>query len=1161
MYIADLHIHSRYSRATSRDCTPESLDLWARRKGIGIVGTGDFTHPAWRQELREKLKPAGNGCYVLKEEYRIADDSAADGVQPQFVITGEISSIYKKYDRVRKVHSLILLPGLEEAELVSGRLETIGNLHSDGRPILGLDCHDLLEILLELCPEAVYVPAHIWTPHFSLFGAFSGFDSVEECYGDLSRYICAMETGLSSDPLMNGRVSALDRYQLISNSDAHSPAKLGREANLLEIELSYMALQKAIRTGEGLTGTIEFFPEEGKYHYDGHRKCGICLSPAETEAYKGICPVCGRKLTIGVSHRIEQLSDRPVGYRRENGVGFESLIPLPELIGAALGCSPASVKAEKMYRTMLQKLGAEFPILREIPVEEIRGVAGTRIAEGIGRLRGGEVTWNPGFDGEYGTFYLFTRSELHDADGQLSLFEQPEMKRADHTQNDDGQPCPQETPGQPGDTTNAECQVGAHAAPGPPAPSADPAAESAPGFAPASGLPAPSADPAAESAPGFAAESGPPAPSAAHPPQTARTADRRLTSAADRPAPESRPKLLWNEKQRQAIESVGRVTIVTAGPGTGKTGTLAAHILHLIRVRRVKPSSIAAVTFTGQAAKELRERIESQLGKATARRLTIGTFHSIAWKILTDSGMEVSLAGETQTRELVRNIRAEYGLKQSVSRLLTEISNSRTGMHTPESDQEKAVLEAYQNSLREWGALDYDDILLEALRIAETKPDGSETKPDGSETKPDEFGKRNDAGNTAPQKGAKAGAFPYLLADEFQDISPLQYRLIRAWNRDGRELFVIGDRDQAIYGFRGADAGCFETLRQDAPEACEIRLLENYRSTPQILSAAGAVIANNPGPARLLHANRPAGAPVRIIEAESDRAEAVFAAKEINRLTGGIGMLEAQELFWAGGERTFGFGDIAVCYRTHRQAALLEECLKKEGIPCVVTGREEFLQEETVRGTICFIRSLLYPNDRMAAKTARMLLWQKESETLAESSFAAMTEKYAPGFLRKKPQKFLEEWMREPGLEQKKEMQLLHQTAMCYSKMTDFSEALETGTESELKRCGGKRYTADAVTLMTLHGSKGLEFPVVLICGVKKGCIPFTAANISSDEQEERRLFYVGLTRAKEELIVTYAKEPSGFLAEIPGETAVREKAPAGKSREYGRQMSLFELL
>ena len=1099
MYIADLHIHSHYSRATSKDCTPEYLDLWARRKGIHIVGSGDFTHPGWRKELSEKLEPAGNGFYVLKDEYRIADDTAADRIRPQFVITGEISSIYKKYDRVRKVHSLILLPGLKEAELVSGRLETIGNLHSDGRPILGLDCHDLLEILLELCPGAVYVPAHIWTPHFSLFGAFSGFDTVEECFGDLSDYICAVETGLSSDPPMNWRVSALDRYQLISNSDAHSPAKLGREANLLDIELSYEGLRRAIRTGEGLMGTIEFFPEEGKYHYDGHRKCNLCLTPAETEGYGGICPVCGRKLTIGVSHRIEQLSDRPVGYKREKAAGFESLIPLPELIGAAMGCSPASVRAEKMYRTMRKELGAEFPILREIPVEEIQRAAGWRIAEGIQRLRGGEVTWNPGFDGEYGKFYLFSHSELHDADGQLSLFEQPETKDADHTTKDAG-------------------QLRNPAGPAPTAP--------------------------AGSAPAAPAGSAPAAPAASAASAPAASAAEQPRVWNDRQQPR-----VWNDRQRQAIESAGRVTMVTAGPGTGKTGTLAAHILHLIQVRRVKPSMITAVTFTRQAAGELRERIGAQLGKATARRLTIGTFHSIAWKLLADSGVEVSLAGEIQTRELVQNIRAEYGLKQSVSRLLTEISNSKNRMHTPASDQEKLVLETYQNRLNEWGALDYDDILLAALRIAETKQNG-----------------------TGTGKDAGAGAFSYLLVDEFQDISPLQYRLIMAWNKGGRELFVIGDHDQAIYGFRGADAGCFEQLKQDVPDAAEIRLLENYRSTPQILSAADAVIANNPGTERILHANRPAGVPVRITEAESDRAEAIFVAKEINRLTGGIGMLEAQELFLTG-ERTFSFGDIAVCYRTHRQAALLEECLKKEGIPCVVTGREAFLQEETVRGTICFLRSLFYPDDRLAAQTAQSLLWDGDSADAKAAACDAMTEKYRPQIGQKKPQKFLEEWMKELKLEQKKEMQLLHQTAMCYPKLADFLEALESGTESELKRCGGKRYTADAVTLMTLHGSKGLEFPVVLICGVKSGCIPFPAAKASSGEpaggslseslfqEEERRLFYVGLTRAKEELILTYAKEPSAFLAEIPEGTAVREKAPAGKSREYGRQMSLFDLM
>lgn len=301
MYIGDLHIHSRYSRATSRDCTPEYLDMWARKKGIDIIGTGDFTHPAWRQELSEKLEPAEDGLYVLKKEYRLGN---APSRQPRFVITGEISSIYKNGDRVRKVHSLLLLPGLEAADALAGRLQLIGNIHSDGRPILGIPCRDLLEIMLETSPKGIYVPAHIWTPHFSLFGAFSGFDKIEECFGDLTPCIHALETGLSSDPPMNWRVSALDRFCLISNSDAHSPAKLGREANLFDIELSYEGLYHAIQEGKGLAGTIEFFPEEGKYHFDGHRKCGLCISPSDTIKYGNKCPVCGKKITIGVLNRV-----------------------------------------------------------------------------------------------------------------------------------------------------------------------------------------------------------------------------------------------------------------------------------------------------------------------------------------------------------------------------------------------------------------------------------------------------------------------------------------------------------------------------------------------------------------------------------------------------------------------------------------------------------------------------------------------------------------------------------------------------------------------------------------------------------------------------------------------------------------------------------------
>lgn len=407
MYIADIHIHSRYSRATSKDCTPEYLDLWARRKGIHIIGTGDFTHPAWRKELKEKLTPAEDGLYVLKEEYRIRDESVRGDIIPRFIITGEISSIYKKAGKVRKVHSVIILPGLEDADRVSGKLEQIGNIHSDGRPILGLDCRDLLEIVLELCPSAVYVPAHIWTPHFSLFGAFSGFDTVEECFEDMTPYIHAVETGLSSDPPMNWRVSALDRFQLISNSDAHSPAKLGREATLLDIAMSYGGITQAIQTGEGLHGTIEFFPEEGKYHLDGHRKCNLCLMPAETIKYDGVCPVCGRRITIGVAHRVEDLADRPEGYVRQGAKAFESLVPLPEVIAASMEYSVRSKKTEREYMHMLSELGTEFEILRNLSSEDIRRVSGTRIAEGIERLRNGEAEWVPGFDGEYGTFRLF----------------------------------------------------------------------------------------------------------------------------------------------------------------------------------------------------------------------------------------------------------------------------------------------------------------------------------------------------------------------------------------------------------------------------------------------------------------------------------------------------------------------------------------------------------------------------------------------------------------------------------------------------------------------------------------------------------------------------------------------------------------------------------
>ena len=410
MQVADLHIHSRYARATSRDCVPDGLDFWARRKGIHLIGTGDFTHPAWRTELADALVEAEEGLYILKRD-RIRPGALPVEPAPRFVLSGEISSIYQKNGKVRKVHNLILLPSLEAAQRLSQRLEAIGNLQSDGRPILGLDCRDLLELTLETVPNAIFIPAHIWTPHFSLFGARSGFDTIEACFGDLSNHIHALETGLSSDPPMNWRVSALDRFQLVSHSDAHSPSKLGREADVLDIPLSYPALEEALRTGVGLNGTLEFYPEEGKYHYDGHRTCHQCLSPIQAEAAGGRCPVCGKPLTTGVLHRIEELADRPEGYVRPHAPTWERLLPLPELLSAALGGGPNTKKIQRQYEALLDALGPELYLLRECPLEDLERVAGSRVAEGVRRLRAGEVRWQPGYDGVYGTCTLFEDGE------------------------------------------------------------------------------------------------------------------------------------------------------------------------------------------------------------------------------------------------------------------------------------------------------------------------------------------------------------------------------------------------------------------------------------------------------------------------------------------------------------------------------------------------------------------------------------------------------------------------------------------------------------------------------------------------------------------------------------------------------------------------------
>jgi len=421
-FIADLHIHSKYSRATSKDMTPEAIWKWAQIKGIGVVGTGDFTHPGWLKELSKKLEPTGNGLFTLRKEYEsngVHDSCKAD---VSFILSAEISTIYRKNDRTRKVHSLILAPDFSDAARINLALSRIGNLNSDGRPILGLDALDLLKIIKDLSPSAVFIPAHAWTPHFSVFGAVSGFDSLEECFEDYTPHIKAIETGLSSDPQMNWRLSALDTITLISNSDAHSPAKMGREANILDTNISYDSIANAVETKQGFLGTIEFFPEEGKYHHDGHRACNVSLSPEETIRQAYLCPKCGRRVTVGVLHRVEKLADRPLGYKPDNASPYFSLIPLSEVIAETLGVGVASKAVETEYQRLVNGLGNEFSILMDVPIAEITQISSQLIGEAIGRMRSGNIHVTPGYDGEYGKVKIFELSERKEIKGQATLF-------------------------------------------------------------------------------------------------------------------------------------------------------------------------------------------------------------------------------------------------------------------------------------------------------------------------------------------------------------------------------------------------------------------------------------------------------------------------------------------------------------------------------------------------------------------------------------------------------------------------------------------------------------------------------------------------------------------------------------------------------------------
>ncbi len=432
IYLADLHVHSKYSRATSPQNDLPNLARWAAIKGIDVVATGDFTHPLWRSEIMEFLEPDGTGLFRIKDSFNFCQDSPLPREKiknVRFILNVEISSIYKKDGKVRKIHNLVFMPDFESMILFCSRLQAIGNLNSDGRPILGLPSRDLLEIALETSPESFVIPAHIWTPWFSLMGSKSGFDSVQQCFEDLSSHIFALETGLSSDPDMNRRISSLDNYTLVSNSDTHSAPRLGRELNIFTGLPSYYAIRDSLKKGglgnrilesspvfdawkrlkndldlkrDSFLGTIEFFPEEGKYHWDGHRKCNFRSNPSVAGTGKSMCPVCGNPITVGVMSRVCELADRIHPIISAKSGYFWRTIPLLDVIAAVLNVGSQSRKVERVYFEMIAEIGPETSILWDIPIEEIAHKTPERISQAIEKVRKQEVVLEAGFDGEYG---------------------------------------------------------------------------------------------------------------------------------------------------------------------------------------------------------------------------------------------------------------------------------------------------------------------------------------------------------------------------------------------------------------------------------------------------------------------------------------------------------------------------------------------------------------------------------------------------------------------------------------------------------------------------------------------------------------------------------------------------------------------------------------
>lgn len=1026
-FIVDFHIHSKYSRATSKLCDPEHLDLWAKIKGINVVGTGDCVHPAWLNELKEKLiSQEDNGLFRLKQKYSLLSDDLCslpynyNSRSVNFMLSTEISSIYKKGDKVRKVHNLCIFPDFESVNKFQVRLEKIGNIRSDGRPILGLDSKHLLEIVLEISPEAYLIPAHIWTPWFSVLGSKSGFDSLEECFEELTPYIFALETGLSSDPPMNRICSFLDKFRLVSNSDAHSPDKLGREANIFDGEISYKGIYNSLKNDSGFLGTIEFFPDEGKYHYDGHRKCHVNWDPLQTLEHNGICPVCNKPVTLGVTYRVAELADRVKDAAFNSNQFFHSITPLPELLAEIAGVkSTKSKKVLQEFQRLVSSLGSsEFDILLFKKIEEIRIVGGNVLAEAIDRLRKGEVSVTPGFDGEFGKVRVFKDGEIKSLTNK-SLFPMGNLKAND-----------------PYKSINFDLQK-----------------------------------------------------------------FKALCSSVNIGATEVQNpnrKVSGNIEQKKAIEHFQGPMMVIAGPGTGKTWVLVKRIQHLVEKNNISASNILAVTFSNKAAEEIRERLPQLANEAK-----ISTFHALGLEILRK---HYSLFGRQEGFTLIDDeqklaLFEDTCAKKILIQAFKSISFFKQGMIIELSEEISPIYEQYEQKLLQQNMFDLDDLIYLPTLI----------------------------------KDSEELQYKWILVDEFQDINATQYKFIKLLLDEDNNIFVIGDPDQAIYGFRGSDVRFIKQIENDFSRIKIINLINSYRCPAIILQAAGQILNKQSklkGELQELTIN--------IQETATDASEADWIASKIEEMIGGVRTFSLDSGISDGitYQDITGFNDFAILCRTREMFSVFKKAMHNHGIAYQEIGTVPYYNQSPFKELIQKFKQAYRVEDNSIFR--EKILAKESLLNILSINFVAYDQELVSRFKR-----------------------LLDKYDTDYEGFLD-ALSLRQGVDYFDSR-------AEAVSLMTMHASKGLEFQTVFIPGCETEMIPFELFGKKNDVelQEEERLFYVAMTRSKKYLYLTHASKrffkgrslistPSYLLKRIQEDFAKFYKREQKKQSNYN-QLSFFK--